>query len=63
MDPEEDYFFECPYCSEALSIKIDRTGGRRQSFSYDCEVCCQPIAIQIALDEEGVTGFSADRES
>ena len=60
---EEDYSFECPYCNESLSIKIDHTGGRRQSFTYDCEVCCQPIAIQIVLDEEGVTSFSAERES
>lgn len=62
MQYEEDYEFECPYCGEGLSVHIDRTAGRRQSFTQDCEVCCQPIAIKLVLDSDGVIEFSADQE-
>ena len=60
---EENYEFECPYCSEVLSIHIDYTGGKRQNFTTDCEVCCKPIAIRLVLGTEGVTDFTADQES
>jgi len=60
---DEDYFFTCPYCLEEIAIRIDPTGGQRQSFSYDCEVCCRPIAVRLKLDEDGVSDFSAERES
>ena len=64
MSPVEDeYVFACPYCSAEISISVDFTAGRRQSFSYDCEVCCQPIAIRLEVSGEGVASFSAERES
>ena len=61
--PEEDHFFTCPYCLAQISIRIDLTGGGRQSFVYDCEICCQPIAISIELDSGGILSFNADKES
>ena len=60
---EEDYSFECPHCGAEISIRLDCTAGRRQAFSYDCEVCCRPISIQIVFDAEGVAEFSAAVES
>ncbi|GEM_PF-5235012 len=44
-------------------MAVDYTGGRHQSFAYDCEVCCQPIAIRLEVGAGGVTAFSAERES
>jgi predicted RNA-binding Zn-ribbon protein involved in translation (DUF1610 family) len=61
--PEDDYWFVCPYCLEQISVRVDVTGGQSQSFAYDCDVCCQPIAIDLSLDGEGVVGFQAERES
>jgi len=61
---EDEYAFECPYCSETVTISVDYTAGGRQAFTYDCEVCCRPIALRLEVDpEEGVTGFSAEQES
>ena len=61
--PEEDYSFNCPYCVSEISIRIDFSSGDRQSFIYDCEVCCQPILISLELDPDGVLNFNAEKES
>ena len=60
---EEDYFFNCPYCLSLISVRVDYTGGDKQSFTYDCEACCQPIVIEIETDSEGIVSFIAERES
>ena len=57
---EEDYSFSCPHCGEELSARLDRSGGRKQQFIQDCEVCCRPIQIQVEFDGEDVASFSAD---
>ncbi len=59
---EEDYEYNCPYCMELISIRIDNTGGRQQTLVTDCEVCCQPIQVEIEMDEDGVANFIAKRE-
>jgi hypothetical protein len=41
----------CPYCGEPLSLWIDPSGGRAQSYVEDCAVCCRPIDVRVALDE------------
>jgi len=64
MPPVEDeYAFACPHCSAEISIAVDYTAGRRQAFTYDCEVCCRPIAIQLEVGRGGIISFSAERES
>ena len=35
----------CPYCGEPLTLVVDETGGRTQSYVEDCAVCCQPISV------------------
>ncbi len=61
MDLESDQAFNCPYCSASISIRIDRTGGRRQYFVTDCEVCCRPISIEVDMDPDGFVNFIAKR--
>ncbi len=60
---EEDFFFDCPYCGSSIPLRVDRTGGRRQSFTHDCEVCCRPILVNLAVGHEGVEDFDAAPES
>ena len=57
---ENEHKFSCPYCGETLSLRIDMTGGERQTFIYDCEVCCQPIQIQFELKENEVSNFTSE---
>jgi len=64
MPPVEDeYAFSCPHCSAEISIAVDCAAGRRQAFTYDCEVCCRPIAIRLEVNSQGVTSFSTEPES
>lgn len=57
---EQDYSFACPHCGDAMSARIDATGGKRQSFIQDCETCCRPIQITVEIEGGEVTSFSAE---
>jgi len=35
------------------------TSVPRQTYVEDCEVCCNPIEIRYAIDDEGSIDFSA----
>ncbi len=56
---EEDYPLECPYCGEKLNVRLDVSGGRKQKFVQDCEVCCRPIEIEVHFKGGEVDFFSA----
>lgn len=58
---ENDYEFLCPYCGEALFTRLDLTGGRKQEFIQDCEICCRPILIRIEFEADKVSSFSAEQ--
>lgn len=60
---ERDYSFTCPYCRETLSIRLDVTGGRKQAFVYDCEVCCRPIALEFEFAGDKIVNFTAEPEN
>jgi hypothetical protein len=36
----------CPYCGAMFETHIDCSAGT-QSYTEDCQVCCQPIVFQI----------------
>ena len=59
---ESDQEINCPYCGEAFSIRVDQTGGRRQFFVTDCEVCCKPIEIEADIEADGYVNLVAKRE-
>lgn len=41
----------CPFCGEQISIVVDPSSGS-QSYVEDCEVCCQPMQITIAVEDD-----------
>ncbi len=51
---EEDAAFECPYCGVPNTVRVEPGVGSRQTFTTDCETCCQPIhlGIRIGTDED-----------
>ncbi len=55
----EEYFFQCPYCWEEISMLID-TSQRQQSYIEDCEVCCNPIQLTILTEDLEVISFQAE---
>jgi hypothetical protein len=42
----------CPYCGEAFDSQADASAGSCV-YVEDCQVCCQPIEMQLLVDEEG----------
>lgn len=54
----EEQFFQCPYCWQNISILLDPSVAQ-QNFVEDCEVCCQPIEINVGFDQRELTYFDA----
>lgn len=42
----EEYFYQCPYCWEQVSVLVD-VSQSSQTYIEDCEVCCNPIQFHI----------------
>ena len=53
-----EYFFACPYCGERISMVLD-TSVKGQTYVEDCEVCCQPIEVRYAVENDEVCYFEA----
>jgi hypothetical protein len=53
-----EHYFSCPYCGEPISMVLDLSVDR-QTYVEDCEVCCNPIEISYAVEEEELKSFSA----
>lgn len=54
--------FPCPTCGQMNLLPVDLSGGRRQVFTTDCEVCCRPIRITLFLDDDGTPVVDAEAE-
>jgi len=59
---EEDLAVQCPFCFETIFVRVDCLAGAQQSFTYDCEVCCRPIVLDVQVDTRGNWSVSAGRE-
>lgn len=58
MDQVE-HEFSCPYCMAPISMVLDLSIPA-QRYIEDCEVCCNPIEVAYAVDEdEGLSYFDA----
>jgi hypothetical protein len=42
----------CPYCGERFETSADASAGMC-SYVEDCQVCCQPIEMELRVDDEG----------
>ena len=58
---ENDQEFNCPYCGEVITLRVDQTGGSRQFFVTDCEVCCRPIDVDLDIESDGYVNLVAKR--
>ncbi len=62
MEVMEEHEIMCPYCGEFVTILVDRT-IREQTFEEDCEVCCQPMVIEVVIDEDEAVYVNTRQES
>ncbi|RYY73583.1 MAG: CPXCG motif-containing cysteine-rich protein [Gammaproteobacteria bacterium] len=60
MNALEECAADCPYCGEPITVLVDGCGD--QSYIEDCEVCCQPMIVNVGTDEDGETTISLHRE-
>ena len=52
----------CPWCGEIVSIEVDAGGGAVQDYVQDCEVCCQPWRVHVALKRGGGATVHLEQE-
>lgn len=50
MLPSQDV--ACPYCGEVITLVLDASAGA-QRYIEDCQVCCRPITVDLAVDANG----------
>lgn len=55
----EEYFFQCPYCWEQISMLID-ISQNQQTYIEDCEICCNPIQISVTTEVQQIVSFQAE---
>mgnify|MGYP001469308234 CR=1 FL=1 len=53
-----EHAFACPYCGEEISMVLDLSVPR-QTYVEDCEVCCRPIEISYAAEDDSLADFEA----
>ena len=52
----------CPYCGEQFEIQVE-VAADDQDYVEDCIVCCRPIALHVARDDDGSPSVSVAREA
>lgn len=53
---------QCPYCGESFQTLADLSAGSA-SYIEDCQVCCQPIELNLEVDTAGALCSLAARRS
>ncbi len=57
----EEKALSCPYCGEPIQLLID-CSIEEQRYVEDCQVCCQPMVVDVMLDEDGQVQVQLWRE-
>jgi hypothetical protein len=53
---------QCPYCGESFETLVDLSAGSA-SYIEDCQVCCQPIELNLEVDDSGALAALAARRA
>ena len=54
--------YRCAFCGEENEVFVDPSGGRRQTFTEDCTVCCRPNMITLTVDDDGDVHLQVTQE-
>jgi Cysteine-rich CPXCG len=57
--PGDRVEIQCPYCGELLELQVEE--DLKGKLVQDCEVCCNPIQLDIRRDEWGDPQVAVDR--
>jgi hypothetical protein len=47
--------FVCAFCLHVNETTVDPTGGLRQEYVEDCQICCRPNLLVVTVDQEART--------
>ena len=61
MDLQQTVEISCPYCGQTLELLIDCSAGA-QRYVEDCQVCCRPMNVSVAIDRHGLPAVEARHE-
>jgi len=53
----KEHFFQCPFCWESISVLLDPSVPH-QRYVEDCEICCNPMEIDVTFEEGELMDFS-----
>lgn len=53
----KEHFFQCPFCWESISVLLDPSVSH-QRYVEDCEICCNPMEIDVTFEEGELMDFS-----
>ncbi len=62
MSEQIEKSIHCPYCGEVINILVDPSISE-QSYVEDCQVCCQPITLDVVIDESDAVEVYARQEN
>ncbi len=54
--------YGCAFCGEPNAVFVDPGGGRRQTFTEDCTVCCRPNLLTLTIDDDGDVDLQVTQE-
>ncbi len=54
--------YDCVFCGEENDVFVDPSGGRHQTFTEDCTVCCRPNLIALVFDDDGDVELDVTQE-
>ncbi|HYB40852.1 MAG TPA: CPXCG motif-containing cysteine-rich protein [Candidatus Methylomirabilis sp.] len=54
--------YRCAFCGEENEVFADPSGGRRQTFTEDCAICCRPNLISLSFRGGGEVEIDVSQE-
>lgn len=57
MNLLDEHPISCPYCGEFITILIDCSIAE-QSYTEDCQVCCQPIVMDVTVEADNISVYA-----
>jgi len=54
--------YDCAFCGAENDVFADSSGGRHQTFTEDCTVCCRPNLITLTIDDDGGVAVEVTQE-
>jgi hypothetical protein len=55
--------YDCAYCGQTNDLYVDPSGGVRQQYVEDCQVCCRPNLITAVLADDDEVVVQVEREN